>query len=213
MAIIDWRIQGHELAACNCDWGCPCQFNALPSRGHCRAAVAIRVDTGHFGDTPLDGLGFGGLFAWPKAIHEGHGEAQPIVDERASEAQRAAILTIMSGKESEPGANFFNIFAAMLETVHPPLFRAIEFDLDLKKATGRFYVRDLIDARAEPIRNPVTGAQHRVKVSLAEGFEYLDAEFASSSARSRNSPIELEWDQRHAHLCKLDLTGHGLIRE
>jgi hypothetical protein len=50
MAYVDWRIKGPELSTCNCDWGCPCQFNALPSRGHCRAAVAMRIDEGHFGE-------------------------------------------------------------------------------------------------------------------------------------------------------------------
>jgi hypothetical protein len=23
------------LDACNCDWGCPCQFNAKPTHGNC----------------------------------------------------------------------------------------------------------------------------------------------------------------------------------
>ena len=77
---VDWRISGVELVTCNCDYGCPCQFNALPTRGNCRAAAAYRIDKGHFGDVPLDGVVFVGLYAWPKAIHEGHGEAMLIVD-------------------------------------------------------------------------------------------------------------------------------------
>ena len=35
----------------------------------------MRIDEGHFGDVDLSGLSWGGMFAWPKAIHEGHGEA------------------------------------------------------------------------------------------------------------------------------------------
>ncbi len=38
MAYVDWRLKGPEVAACNCSWGCPCQFNGLPTLG-----VRIRV--------------------------------------------------------------------------------------------------------------------------------------------------------------------------
>ena len=44
MAYIDWEIRGPEITSCNCDWGCPCQFNSLPTHGFCRAAVMLRID-------------------------------------------------------------------------------------------------------------------------------------------------------------------------
>ena len=91
MAQINWGFEAVELLTCNCDWGCPCQFNARPTHGDCRAAGAFRIGTGHFGDTPLDGVIFAWLFAWPGAIHEGKGEGQLIVDENASDAQREAV--------------------------------------------------------------------------------------------------------------------------
>ena len=50
------------------------------------------IDKGYFGKTKLDGLHFGGLFAWPAAIHMGNGEAMPVIDERADKDQRAAFL-------------------------------------------------------------------------------------------------------------------------
>jgi hypothetical protein len=34
------RIAGEEVGNCNCTWGCPCQFNALPTTGHCEAFLA-----------------------------------------------------------------------------------------------------------------------------------------------------------------------------
>ena len=123
MARIDWHLQGLDVTSCSCDWGCPCQFMSLPTRGFCHAAVGFSVAKGHFGKTNLDGLSFGGLFAWPKAIHEGNGEAQPIVDVRATDEQRDAILKIMSGEETEPGATIFNVFAATYSKVHTPMFK------------------------------------------------------------------------------------------
>jgi hypothetical protein len=83
MAFIDWEIRGPQLSTCNCDWGCPCQFNARPTHGHCRAAVGMRIEQGHFGDVRLEGLHWVVLLAWPGAIHEGGGEVLPIIEERA----------------------------------------------------------------------------------------------------------------------------------
>ena len=65
MAYVDWQMQGLEVVNCSCEWGCPCQFNALPSHGHCRALTFVQVERGRYGDVPLDGLRWGILAAWP----------------------------------------------------------------------------------------------------------------------------------------------------
>jgi hypothetical protein len=211
MALVDWMIRGPELVTCNCSWGCPCQFNALPTRGSCRAALAMRIDEGHFGEVRLDGLKWCAMAAWPGAIHEGHGEILPIVDDRASEAQREALLEIMSGKETVPGATFFNVFMSMIDTVHPPLFKSIDFNADVGSAMGTFAVKGVVEAKVEPIRNPTTGKQHFAKVTLPHGFEYTEAEFASSTTKGLGA-IPLDWSERHAHVAMLHLTGNGPVR-
>jgi hypothetical protein len=30
-----WQTEVYYLDSCNCDWGCPCQFNAKPTHGNC----------------------------------------------------------------------------------------------------------------------------------------------------------------------------------
>ena len=93
MAYVDWSLQGHSIANCNCDFGCPCQFNTLPTHGDCRAMTAVKINKGHFGDVDLSGLAFCGMFAWPGAIHFGNGEAFVVISDRANEAQRSAALS------------------------------------------------------------------------------------------------------------------------
>ncbi len=208
MAYVDWRMRGPELANCNCDWGCPCQFNALPTRGDCRAMTAMRVDQGHFGDVDLSGTSWAGMFAWPAAIHEGNGEAFVVIDKQASEAQRAALLTILSGGETDPGATIFNVFATVIDKIHPPAFLPIAMEIDIDARTGSLHIPGIIDTRAEPIRNPVTGAQHRAQVVLPHGFEYIRAEFASGDTTA-HGPVALDWTKRHAHFAMLDLSTHG----
>ncbi|WP_163265917.1 DUF1326 domain-containing protein [Chelativorans alearense] len=211
MAYVDWMIRGPEIGMCNCDWGCPCQFNAPPTRGNCRAVAGLRVDEGHFGDVRLDGLKAVAILAWPGAIHEGHGEVLPIVDERASPEQREALLKILGGEETEEFATIFNVVKATTETVHEPLFLPIEFEADEESRTGRVSIPGILEASAEPIRNPVTGAEHRAKVVLPHGFEYKEAEYASSNVKT-TSTVEHDWTGRHAHFCMLHLGPYGIIQ-
>ena len=42
---IKWQMAGEEVGNCNCSWGCPCQFNALPTTGHCEALIAWQIAT------------------------------------------------------------------------------------------------------------------------------------------------------------------------
>jgi hypothetical protein len=74
----DWYIEGVEFSNCNCDYGCPCQFESRrPTQGYCRGFATVVIDRGHFGDVPLDGLGGALLYAWPGPIFEGNGESAP----------------------------------------------------------------------------------------------------------------------------------------
>jgi hypothetical protein len=208
MTYVDWRIRGPEISNCNCDWGCPCQFNALPTHGDCRAMTAMHIDEGHFGSVSLDGLKWVGMFAWPKAIHEGHGEAFVVVDDKASPEQREAILTILSGGETEPGATIFNVFATVIDHMHEPAFLPILFEADRERRVGRVSVAGIVETTVDPIRNPVTGAEHRARVALPDGFEYKEAEFASGDTNA-GGPVSLNWTSSHAHLAILDLSTHG----
>lgn len=211
MAGIDWRFEGVELVTCNCDFSCPCQFNAPPTHGDCRAAAAYRIDKGHFGDTSLDGVLFAGLWAWPGAIHEGHGEGWLIVDQAASEEQRKAVEALFNGEETEPGATIFNVFSNVIDTYHQPQYRSIEFEADVEERKGRFAIPGIIEGHGEPIKNPVTGDPHRVRVTLPYGFEYHEAEYASSRVTTDDSPIALDYTDSHAHFAYLTWTPAGPV--
>ena len=173
MAKTPWRMVADEVVTCNCAWGCPCQFNALPTHGRCEALAAVRIKEGHYGNTKLDGIAFSAAYWWPKAIHEGNGIVQLAIDEKASPDQRTALLNIASGKE---GGTFFEVFASTVSTVLDPLFVPIEFQTDAEKRIARLKVAGHGEFRAEPIKNPVTGEEHRARIQLPGGFEYKVAE-------------------------------------
>jgi len=75
-----WNLKGHVLVACNCDWGCPCNFNALPTAGKCEGGWTWHVDAGNVDGVTLDGLNFSVYVNWPGAIHEGNGVALILID-------------------------------------------------------------------------------------------------------------------------------------
>ena len=205
-----WTIKGREFIHCNCAYGCPCQFNALPTHGDCKAIGVVEIQDGRHGDTILDGLRIAVVLAWPGPIHEGRGQALPIVDERADEDQREALLRIMSGLDTVEGATFFQVFSATYEKVHDPIFAPIEFEMDIDGRSAKLNIPGVIEARGEPIKNPVSGEEHRARINLPTGFEYESCEVGRGWATTKG-PIEIELADSHAHFAKLHMTETGVV--
>lgn len=206
-----WEFKGRELVNCNCAYGCPCQFNALPTHGSCEAVAGIQIDEGHYGDVDIGGLRLAMIIQWPGPVHEGRGRCQPIVDERANEAQREALLKLMSGEDSDPFATMFAVYASTFETVYDPLFKPIDFDVDVDGRKGRLEVEGLIEMHGEPIRNPVTGEESRARIDLPDGFEYAIAEMGSASSRTSGN-VSLTLENSYAQFARLHLNNHGVVR-
>jgi hypothetical protein len=210
MALVEWEIQGTEFANCNCAVGCPCQFNSLPTHGHCRAHTFVRIDKGRFGDVKLDGLHFGFVAKWPGPIHLGNGTYQAIIDERAAPKQREALDAIAHGRETEPGSLVLNVFAAMVSTNLPTLYKRIDLSIDVPRGTAKLAVPGVIDSSSSPIANPVTGKPHRVRVTLPTGFEFTEAEFTAGKAKAAGA-IDLSFDDTHAHLARIHWNTRGVV--
>jgi len=197
-----WRIVGEEIAACNCAWGCPCQFNALPTHGRCEGMAGAWIREGHYGTTRLDGVTFAVGFWFPGPVHEGKGIMQPVVDERATPEQRAAIVNIV---KSVDGGMPWEIFAAVTETFLDPMFARIEFESNRDTRIARLRAPGLGEFRSEPIRNPVTGQEHRAIIKLPDGFEYKEAEVGDAIAlQAAFGGKAFRHDHTYAQLCGVD---------
>jgi len=207
-----WEFKGRELVNCTCEYGCNCQFNALPDKGHCHAVAAIQIDEGRHGDTSLDGLVITALFKWPGAVHEGHGEALAFIDKRANDAQRDALLKIMTGQDTDPFATVFAVFASTIETMHEPVVTDIDFEVDVEGRRGRLNIPGYVEMKGEPIRNKVTGKESRAQIRLPDGFEYEVAEVGSGTSRTTGGPMEIEITEKYAQLANLHLSTHGVVR-
>ena len=206
-----WEIKGRELVNCSCEYGCNCQFNALPDKGHCHAVAGIQIEHGHHGDTPLDGLRIAAIFKWPGPIHEGNGEAIAFVDAKADAKQRDALLKIMTGQDTDPFATMFAVYASTVTTMNEPVFTDIDLQIDVDARKGRIFVKDYIDTVGTPILNKATGAESRAQIVLPEGFEYSLAEIGSATSRT-TGPLEVSLTDTYGQFARLHLNNHGVVR-
>lgn len=188
----DWRIVGECIVSCNCDWGCPCQFDALPTHGRCEGWGAYVIEEGHFGEIRLDGLKACHVMWWPGPMHEGNGNLQLIIDDSASTEQRTAMAAIYS---ADHGGGLFQIFEAVCPNRNDPITAPITLEINREGRRGRLQIPGMAECTIEPIKTRVTGEEHRAQIALPGGWEFQLAEMGNNVA----SRIQLDAPLNYAH--------------
>lgn len=207
---VQWEIRGPSFGGCNCDWNCPCQYSLKPTHGHCQGLGGWRIEQGYYGDTRLDGLLCAFMYKWPGAIEDGNGEFQAIIDERANEAQRAALTNVLYGRATAEGT-FFDIMASTTTRQYDPLLRPIEFECDQDARTAKLTIRGLIEAAGEPIQDPHSGEAHRIRLDMPEGFEFTFAEIGNFNATSTGE-VEIECRNTYGQWALYHFNQDGVVR-
>lgn len=210
MSMVDWYVEGVSFGNCNCSYGCPCQFEALPTHGHCRGFEALRIDKGYFGEVRLEGLKAAVFYAWPGPIFEGKGELQAVIDERADARQRDALVKILHGEETAEAATHWWVFRAMSDKVHEPLFRPIEYDVDVQARTARVAIPGVVESVGRPIKSPATGAEHRVRIDIPNGIEFELAEIGSATTKATGA-VKLDLTGTYGQFNILRHSGRGIV--
>jgi hypothetical protein len=205
----DWAIEGQWFKNCNCDPGCPCDFNQHPTHDHCEGMVAMKIEHGHFGDVSLDGLHWAGIVRWPGRMDEGDGEIQAIVDEAADERQREAILTIASG---QAGGTFFEIIAAVCPHGKDPIFASFDqWDFDIENRSGQVRAGEVLETEVETLRGIDPPDPYRVLVKIPGGFEYTgpdsEAETALAKRIRTGGEIALDLTDSHSSMAHVKYEG------
>jgi hypothetical protein len=124
MASQSWSVAGQYYETCSCDFVCPClpaQLTVKPTKESCTFAMSFKIDRGRFGDVALDGLGFVVVGFTPGAMGQGNWSAGVIVDERATLAQRGAIVSIASGGAGGPMAALSGMITKFLGVESAPI--------------------------------------------------------------------------------------------
>lgn len=211
MAYVDWMIRTRQIGTCSCDYGCPCEFNAPPTRLPCEGVMAMEITEGYFNDVRLDGLRVAGAYRWPGPVHEGNGTWWSVIDRRANQDQIDALFTILGGKEQEPTTGFA-IYGSTIAHEPDPVYADIEFEFDLDKRCGRFRVDNVLEADVSAIKNPITGEEHFIAIRPHNGFEFREGEMGSATFWSRGE-LEQKHEGRFAVLTFASYGPHGIIPE
>jgi hypothetical protein len=196
-----WKLKGQVVVACNCDYGCPCNFNAPPTKGKCEGGWTWHVDEGQYEDVPLDGLNFSVYVNWPGAIHEGNGEALSLVDARADDAQREAIATLVGGEVGGP----WGVLGWTWPTIHGP--SAVSYDVKLAGLETHVRAGEIVELELAPVRNPVTGDETRAAVVLPTGIIYKNAELGASSTFHVRDGISYDHTGQYTAIGPFDYEG------
>lgn len=183
---VKWDLKGTAYIACNCDWGCPCNFNAPPTRGFCEGGWTWQIASGSVDDVRLDGVTFSLFVKWPGAIHQGNGEGVTLVDDRATQEQRAAIDALLSGKFGGP----WGILAWTWPKMHGP--HAVPFRVTNDGMQSSVHAGDVLEIEFTTIKNPVSGAAAHPHAVMPEGLILKDAALGASKVFKLNKGITLD---------------------
>ena len=203
-----WRMKGQYIKNCNCNAACPCDTTGFPSpEKGCEGMCGMYIAQGNFGNVKLDGLSWVAVYSWPGALHEGNGTIQPFVDKKASEEQRNAILTILSGKA---GSAWFEVLASVVTTVHEPQFVPITWQFDKAGRKARVSVPGFLETESAPLKIPATDDEQMVIVRMPNGMEYKEYYVAKAAVLKGTGPIKFDFKDRHSSLADVEHTQKGL---
>jgi hypothetical protein len=199
-----WSFKADYVETCNCDYGCPCNFNGFPSNGFCRALVLFHIRSGRYGSVNLDGINVICAFSWPKAIHEGNGTAQLFVTKDSDEEQRSAIISIFSGQAKGEGP--FALFATTIKFFLEPQY--VDLIVNIAGKRSSFSVPGIIDVKSESFVNPVTGEEQDTRIQLPKGFIWKLAEAAKTKVmRITTSHLNFDHSGKNALYSVIEYKG------
>jgi hypothetical protein len=208
-----WLFKSETYDNCNCQINCGCQFNLPSTHGYCQSAFIGHIVEGHFNDTPLAWLNWAGLYKWPGEIKDGNGKRQIVIDERASEAQRIALETIVSGEAGKPLSNMFSVFASTCSEFCRTLFLPIDIAADLEGRTARVEIPGILKSKAGPKLNEFTGEPLHIALARPSGsIEFTYAELGLGTT-SVTGDMAMAFADSWAHFCIHHFNQDGLVRE
>jgi len=188
-----WTAKVEHLVGCNCNYGCPCSFNAPPTYVKCEASTATRILKGKVNGVALDGLRFVVAAAWPGALHEKNGRAVVFLDEKAKGEKREVLEAFATGTLGGPWGIFMSTVTNGIEV------RTARIDFKAAGKKSRFGVAEATEVAFGPIRNPVTGAESRAIVKLPTGLLTKEEEFfACDTMWVKAGGLDYAYPGRHA---------------
>ena len=139
-----YELEGTILEVCNCNVLCPCWIGENPDNGTCDAVVAYHIDKGSINGADVTGRTFVILAHLPGNVLQGNWRSYYIVDDKATEAQQAALVDVWTGKLGGPLADFAQLTGEVLGVDRAPV------SYELHEGKGTLKVGSFVEAEMTP---------------------------------------------------------------
>jgi hypothetical protein len=185
-----WRIRGTYFESCNCDAICPCRridgvHGGRSTHGVCMGLLSWLIEEGDADGTDLSGL--------PVALACRYSDDEPgspwtwalYLDERASDAQRAALEGIYSGRL---GGDALSHFPWAWKESERLAVRPVTIEIDHTRRRQWLRIRDHVSVR---IRDLYHGAE--TVTCVIPGHERAGEELVADELVVCDGPLAYEY--------------------
>jgi len=191
-----YKLEGSLLEVCDCKVLCPCWIGEDPDNGTCRGVVAHHYTSGRVDDVDVSGLTIVMMAFIPGNVLEGNWRAAMFIDDRATEAQFQALLSVYKGERGGPVADLGKLIGEVVSVERKPIQFAV------KDGKGTLTVGTDLFADLEPYRG-ATGEPTQLVETIFTTIPGSPA-YVSKAGRYRAKNEKLGID--------LDLRGHNAIQ-
>jgi len=189
--------KGHLLGACNCDWGCPCNFEQAPNYGSCEGVYLWQADDGHYNGVDLSSLVISEVSSFPEAIHLGNGTNVYLADDKANEEQRQAIESMV--RNGAPFSVFIDLTTQFMG------FKYVPFQVTIDGINSQATIPETLDMHLAPMKNPVTGADELATLNKPTGFTSQIQELCTTSAfKAVAEGLSVDFPGKYGEFCPFE---------
>jgi hypothetical protein len=201
---MSWHVSGTYFESCNCDAICPCRrIDGVPggrsTHGECLGLLSWLIDHGHAGDVPLDGLA--------AALATRYHDDEPgspwtyvlYLDERAGDAQRAALEAIYTGAL---GGDALDHFPWAWKPSTCLAVRPVEIEVSHEPRRQWLRVRDHVSVR---IRDRYTGPE--TVTCVIPGHERSGEELVADELEVSDGPLQFAYHGNCGYSGTFDYSG------
>lgn len=190
--VTPWRAKGLLFENCNCQIVCPghVHFSNKCTHERCVGYWAVRIDEGVYGEVDLAGVSAVIAYDCPQHMISGGWTEAVIIDEGASEAQRSAVESILTGQAGGP----WEVLDRFVERRLPT--RSLPIEISDEGAVKRIAIAGLLDGTVENIR----GMDRTQPVTLQNMFNQIhDATQVIAQGRTQYDDGEIVVDTEGTH--------------
>jgi hypothetical protein len=178
---MSYQLEGRLLEVCTCNVLCPCWVGEDPDGGTCDGTLAWHVDKGTVSGVDVSGRTIVILCHIPGNILKGNWNVRIYVDDKASSAQKDALVNVWTGKLGGPVADLAKLVGRVDSIEQAPV------TFEVQGVKGTLKVGQSIEAGLEPFKGS-TGKETAIHDTIFTTIPGSPAFVGKASHYRANAP-------------------------